>query len=280
MRFLSIFSVLVSFLFVSVANANVFLPSQKSEPVVEKSVNKVPDKIVFSSTNTIILRGAITGDTATDVTRQLFNIKGEELFLFIDSPGGSVVAAARIMAALKSSGKNVVCVAETAISAAFMIFQSCNLRLATYSAITMQHNASLAVNRKEIPNFKTFSDFIFRMLDQLNEMQSLRIGITVDELNEKTKDDWWLFSKDIVDSNVADSLVEVSCTKDAVSKKISGVIGTFTGPVNVFFSGCPVLSDIEVQRSGRRSVQELDALRESLNTKEPIRDALYGESIK
>lgn len=279
-KFFVFFVVFLSTFGLASADSSIFLPSPSTqqEEVSVQPTNLVPSDVVISGNNLILLRGPISGSTASSITEQLLTAQGKEVYLFIDSPGGSVIAASRIMASMRSSGKKVVCVAETAISAAFMILQACNVRLITYSGITMQHNASLAVGRKEIPNFQTFTQFIYRMLDITTEFQAKRIGMTTEEFTNLTKDDWWLFSFDAVARNVVDGLVTVRCTEDAIKGRVSITVQTMFGSGEFKFSKCPVLAD-PIADNQRRTRNQEEGIK-ALFSKEPIRDPLYMEDVQ
>lgn len=283
-RFISIIAAAAVSMSAQASDLEFLLPSSKTQVVQEEAAPSqgVPSQVHLTKDNTLLLRGPISDTTASSLTQDLLTVPGKEAYLFIDSPGGSVVAAARIIAAMRSSDKKVTCIAETAISAAFMILQACDVRLITYSGITMQHNASLAVGRKEIPNFKTFVEFIYRMLDITDAIQAKRLGLSVEEFKNKTKDDWWLFSLDAVSNNVVDGMTTVKCSKDAIESTTSVSVQGFLGMVFKFdFSRCPLLSEpIPAKENNFYNPEEVARAYNVLMSREPIRDPLYMEAIK
>ena len=79
--------------------------------------------------------------------------------VYIDSPGGSVLAGVKIIDQIEKY--QMSCIASKAISMGFVIFQSCHNRLVTSSSQLMQHQISFGIKdeiRKiwEIINMKYF----------------------------------------------------------------------------------------------------------------------------
>ena len=89
-------------------------------------------------------------------------IDSKEIYIYISSPGGSVMEGMKIVDLIKSlekSGRQVSCISDFSASMAFIILQSCPKRLATFSSILMQHQMSLGLEGN-IENVNTFQGHI------------------------------------------------------------------------------------------------------------------------
>lgn len=198
--------------------------------------------IVLKPGNTIALRGEVDGMSVSKLIDALFMNNSEEVYLFIDSPGGSVVDGMRFIDVMKASGKKIICIANTAASMAFSILQSCDERYITEHGVIMQHVGSYGL-RGQAPNNKSMTMFINRMFDSLNEIDAKRLGMTVDAFQKKIRDDWWLFGKDALAAKAVDGVVLVRCSKEMTEKRVSEEVATFFGSFTVIYSGCPIASD-------------------------------------
>ena len=100
-------------------------PEKKTDKNEETS-NEVKT-IKFNTTNTLTLKGVINAENTNRFLHQ-FNLKENknQLYLFIDSPGGSVEDGSKIIAEIMKY--NITCIAEKAYSMAFAILQSCTTR--------------------------------------------------------------------------------------------------------------------------------------------------------
>ena len=131
-------------------------------PVTSNDTSSDYKKLVeVNSRNLITIRGPIQSDTVTDFIHKTSNIDSEEIFIYISSPGGSVMEGLKIVDVIKSlekSGLKINCISDFSASMAFIILQSCPNRMATYSSVLMQHQMSLALkgNIENIDNYLTF----------------------------------------------------------------------------------------------------------------------------
>ena len=201
--------------------------------------------IQLTDDNHVVLRGPIDTSTASRVIREL-HTKGsdDEVYLYINSPGGSVVDGYHIVQtidALYHSGKTVKCVADTAISMAFVIFQSCPVRYARPSSILMQHQMSFGVGGP-IEHVRNYVEFVEGMENDMLLRQAARVGLTPEEFKAKTLSDWWTYGSEITANNLADEMVYVLCAESEFNRTTKVVYRTFFGDVTVHFSGCPLLN--------------------------------------
>jgi ATP-dependent protease ClpP protease subunit len=211
---------------------------------VHAESNNKNDIIHLTTDNVVTLRGEINGITASNFINEIVEYKsGEELYIYIISGGGSVISGMEIVRTindLTKNGVNVKCIANTAMSMAFVIFQTCPERYVTESSVLMQHQMSLGI-KGPIRQVTTYLDFVTAIENELEEQQSRRIGIPENVFREKVAHDWWLFGNDIVKKGAADKMVHVIC--DFIPELKDEVVATFFGDVTLTFSTCPLARD-------------------------------------
>lgn len=200
------------------------------------------DTIALEKDNTFVIRGEVTGAGMNKLSHQILESKADKVYLFIDSPGGSIFAGLKFMEAVKATDKKVICVANTAISMAFAIFQGiCSERLIMENAVLMQHVASYGLEGQEPNNF-TFSKFLHSMAVALYAGQAKRMGMSYNDFYGKIRDDWWMWGDEAIANNAADRVVSVKCSKDMLSSYSTETINVLFFTIKLKFSNCPLIS--------------------------------------
>jgi ATP-dependent Clp protease protease subunit len=196
--------------------------------------------ITLTPENSLVLRGEVRSQNMADLTHKVMSGKQDKLYLFIDSPGGSIFAGLKLVDALRATDKRIVCVANTAISMAFVIFQACDERLIMDDAILMQHVASYGLDGQEPNNF-TFANFLHRMTQRMNHMQAQRMGMTDEAFYSKIRDDWWMWGDEAVKNKAADQVVDVKCSKELINSYTTETFQVFIFTIKLKFSNCPLI---------------------------------------
>jgi ATP-dependent Clp protease, protease subunit len=199
-----------------------------------------PEKVVLTEKNLIVLRGQVTSQSTAKIAQQILSSQEEDLYLYISSPGGSILAGQSLIYAMQTSGKRVHCIASVAISMAYAITQGCTSRLVMPHSIMMQHVASYGLEGQD-PNNRTFLKFLTDMIDELEETQAARMGLKVEDFKAKTRNDWWMYGAAAVKNNAADKLAAVSCSKELAAKTYKENIQVFIFSINVTWSACPLI---------------------------------------
>lgn len=209
------------------------------------------DTITLTETNTIALTSEVDPDSVARLMDQIQRSDAKELVFYIDSPGGSVIDGLQLIDVMKASGKRFVCVANSAASMAFSIFQQCDKRLITSHAILMQHMGSYGL-QGPAPHNATLAKMAEKLFAELVAMDAARLGITPEQLYAKTRDDYWLFAKDAIKDKAADGMVGVKCDKAMADKKTKQTLYTFFGAFEVTTSGCPIIvTPLEIKPVGQ-----------------------------
>jgi len=205
------------------------------------------DKLhVLNENNFISVRGPVTGQKVSEWTQRLFEIEEDEIYLFLTTPGGSVFAGNQFISSLNSvsaSGKNIICVADIALSMGFAITQNaCPTRLIMDSSILMQHQMSGGVNG-DLKRMQNYLSFIGDVDRQMANKSANRLNLTVVEFNEKTNDDWWIYGQRNIDENTADELSNVLCHPSLIKQRYNDTFFILMWEVTMEYSRCPLARD-------------------------------------
>jgi ATP-dependent protease ClpP protease subunit len=132
---------------------------------------------------------------------------GDTLLIYINSNGGMVDAAESIMNTM--SGFKTICVADTAMSAAFEIYEACTVRVYLDRTLLMTHHHSISFGNGTIPVTEAFLAGLEGFVQEtyLLKRAANRMGMTHAELLEniqKNNGEWYIYGKDIVKYRAAD----------------------------------------------------------------------------
>lgn len=234
------------------------------------------ETITLEKDNTFVIRGEVTGNSMNKLSHQILESKADKIYLFIDSPGGSIFAGLRFMEAVKATDKKVVCVANTAISMAFAILQGvCSERLVMENSVLMQHVAAYNLEGQE-PNNYTMAGFLHSMAIALYAGQAKRMGMSYSDFYSKIRDDWWMWGKEAIANNAADRVVNVKCSKDMLKSYTIEEFQVFMFTIKLKFSQCPLISGPTVVNTPEEAVKTpgfpkaLADLLETYNTRSTV----------
>lgn len=197
--------------------------------------------IVLGTNNNVVLKGKISNKTVNKAIYEISTHPSKALYLYINSPGGSILAGNTLVSYLKTTPKSVYCIADFAASMAFTILQHCKKRYVMSNSVTMQHEASIGL-QNSVPQFLSLLKMILTMINTTEKETAGKIGITYKKYKKKTRSDWWLYGKDSVREGVADKLVTVLCTKKLTKTLHKETIRSFFSSAEVEWSGCPLLT--------------------------------------
>ena len=200
------------------------------------------DPIVLNKTNTVLLIGEVDSSSVSSVISQILATKQTEVFLYIRSPGGSVIDGAQLVNFISHSDKKINCIVDFAASMAFAITQSCNTRYILETGVLMQHMASYGLENQPAPNAHSFILLIEELIRSTVKLQADRLGMSVDAFYAKSRDDWWLFGQQAVDQHVVDSSAFIKCTQDLLDSEIKLTVMTMFGLIDVTYNGCPLIT--------------------------------------
>lgn len=130
----------------------------------------------------IHLRGEIHESMAAEMSVALQSTVGADYVVVdIDSPGGMLGASEDIMLDLIEAPQKVVCLAHTAASGAFGIFQACKLRLMVPDGVLMLHQARPIEPAKDAAALARQQADLAEINERWTKVACFRMDITLDQ---------------------------------------------------------------------------------------------------
>lgn len=167
----------------------------------------------------------LTGELSEMLTGQfiekLNSFEGDELIIFINSPGGSLKEMYEIINAMHSSNVKFTCLAQYAASASFMIFENCDKRIMIKNGVLMSHQAwgQYSGNLLSIISKASMGQ---RGWESMEKYVSTRIGMSHEEYTLKILKTWWIDENEAIKYNLIDGpITYVSCTEELSKKKFT-----------------------------------------------------------
>ena len=200
--------------------------------------------IEFKKDNFVSLRETIDEGVSSRLLSKLSLIeeKHNTIYLYINSPGGDVMAGLEIINYIKSlqeRSKQIICIAHNAMSMAFVIFQYCSQRYILYSSTLMQHQMGLSTKGK-LYDINSRMSYFNTMETVLNQDQATRLDMPLEDFTKRIQNDWWLYAEEIIKYKAADKLVSIYCAFENYDETV--VVSTMFGDVQVKYSACPLIN--------------------------------------
>jgi ATP-dependent Clp protease protease subunit len=237
--------------------------------------------ITLTESNFVSLRGPVTSTSIAEVINKLIDIDENPINIYINSNGGSVDAGMRLVSYIKSLQElnvTVNCIADTALSMGFVIFQYCDNRYITRYATLMQHQMSAGGIGGKIREINSHLEYLNSIEDILNIQQAVRIGLTLEEFNKKIDNDWWLFSENAIKANVADSIVSMRCKFSNAEEQVK--LSTMFGDIIVIYSKCPLVSNpIRIEFPKDFEKNDMEFISGSLHNNRDIYNPRYLDKL-
>lgn len=212
--------------------------------------------ITLNKRNTLVLRNVIMSDTITKVQQQANKVsqglsKDEQIYLFLDTPGGSIEAGEQLITTLQGLPQKVNTITSFAASMGFITAQSLNARYILPNGILMSHRARGGAEGQIPGELNTRVNFFTGMLDDKDAQIAARVGMNKEDYQKMILNEYWIAGQRAVTAKMADAVVLVRCDKELTEGKSTEVIQTFFGAVRVTYSDCPlVTAPLEVDFEG------------------------------
>ncbi len=229
--------------------------------------------VELTTKNLIVLRGPITAQSASKFVATFNKLEHRDevqrIYIYVNSPGGSIFAGDYITNAIGSSQKEVVVLINFAASMAFHIAQFADKKLMFPTGTMMQHHASGGPGSGEFPNVENRWDWIKRKIDMMNRKDAA--GCTKTSFSQFKKNidrDWWLLSDEAVAAGCIDAIAtQVSCSKDLSEQRVVEKLARFGMSIELTWSGCPLETypiNVKLRRVGLNRLSP-DQLKQAQN---------------
>lgn len=237
--------------------------------------------LTLEATNVVVLKGPVTDDSVSAVMKELQaasrrNPKNVDLYLVLDTPGGSIPAGMDLIDYAKALPQKVHTVTLFAASMGFQIAQNLDTRYIVNSGISMSHRATLAgldgqINGELESRYK----MIRRSVDYLDVVASQRLGMDLDTYRARILNEMWVFGFDAQEEKVADEMVLLKCG-ESLNGSYTQTFNTFFGPVDVVFNKCPLIKAPEAIIFKGGDVEVGDKANK-LKAEQEVREAFYNQ---
>lgn len=202
--------------------------------------------LVLEKKNTVALRMPVTGGTVNTLQQQVLALssklpKGEPIYLFLDTPGGSIAAGEEFITFTKGIQAEIKTVTSFAASMGYIFVQSLGERLVLPTGTLMSHRAFFGMEGQVPGEFNTRLQYWTSRIESIEAAVSTRVGLEVTPYRALIKDEYWVGGTEAVKAKHADRTVTVSCAAD-LSGTYNEAVQTFFGPVNVIWSSCPLIT--------------------------------------
>lgn len=222
------------------------------------------ENVRLEKKNTVSLREEYAGSSVDAVKAKLIDLSNrlpakEPIYLFLDTPGGSVIAGSNLMTVIHGIKNPVTVIVQFAASMGYLTTQgTTGRRLVTPDGILMAHRAYLDVDGQTPGEINTRLAFYSKMTDDLAAMAAKRTGLTAEDYQKKVVKEYWVQGQAAVADHQADAVVNVSCSADLEGTYMERLY-TFFGPIDIEWANCPLISgpvSIQMARSEFRQMSE------------------------
>jgi ATP-dependent protease ClpP protease subunit len=220
-------------------NCSAFSPSQKGKPKVcdEKS------SVMLSFRHKM-------REVGNFISKLFMTAKKPDLYLVIDSPGGSVLDGVDYIRIMPTVGCNIHTVSIEAISMGFQIAQQGVVRYMASKGTQMSHRAATSgISGQLDGELESQIAWIKSIILDLDKYVSKRIGIPLSEYKQKIVNEWWLYDTEAIDQNTADEMADIVCSPELIKETYIEEFVSIMGIKEVVWSACPLLrSPIKINR--------------------------------
>lgn len=163
------------------------------------------DRIVF-------LSGEITDETANLVVSELLylsSLNNDDIYLYINSPGGSVTAGMAIYDTMNfiESDVSTICVGMCASMAAFLLSSGKKgKRIALKNSEVMIHQP-LGGASGQATEIKIAAERIIKLKKKINEILSINTGKSLSKITKDTERDYFLDADEALEYGLVDQVL-------------------------------------------------------------------------
>ncbi|MEB3311932.1 MAG: ATP-dependent Clp protease proteolytic subunit [Snowella sp.] len=184
------------------------LPGSQYERWIDIYTRLSQERIIF-------LGQEVTDGLANRIVAFLLYLDAEDpskpIYLYINSPGGSVTAGMAIYDTMQYIKSEVItiCVGLAASMGAFLLAAGTpGKRLALPHARIMIHQPLGGTGRRQATDIDIEAREILRIRQQLNEIMAERSGQTIEKIAKDTDRDYYMSAADAVEYGLIDKVIE------------------------------------------------------------------------
>lgn len=207
---------------------------------------KDDSRIVLSKKNTLAFRDVVTSDSVKNLQREAFKMSSElapnePIYLFLHTPGGSVLAGEELISSLQALPQEVKTVTNFAASMGFITVQSLGERLILPNGTLMSHRAAGGAEGQIPGELNSRVEFWTARIRNIESKMAARLGQSLADYEARIVNEYWTSGELAVKDKAADRLVHATCASD-LSGEHESTIMTLFGPVHVIWADCPLIT--------------------------------------
>lgn len=225
-------------------NMNFSAKQLKEQGKVDLSIKDIK----LSRDNLVVFRSDVNALSAAQAQKELLDKdkklpRGAALYLYLDTPGGDIVAGNQLVDTAMSLKRPVHTITIFAASMGFNIAQRLSTRYILPSGTLMAHRATVGGVGGQIPGeFLTQVSRLYALTTKMEKQNAGRLGISFEEYTALVNAEYWVEGDDAVKQNAADALASVSCD-DSLAGTHKEQVQTFFGPVDLIWANCPAVTN-------------------------------------
>lgn len=210
-----------------------------------------PKTIILSSNNLLVLNSEVSGDSVGAIiqkARELdakLSTKSTPLYLYLNTPGGSVQSGLELIEALKGLGRKVNTITAFGASMGFQICENLNDRYILQSGILMSHRAAGefagsfgGTSPSQLDQRVHLWVQITKEMDE-NAVRRTQGKHTLESYQKAYANELWMTGQESVAQGFADEIIKVKCDK-SLSDVTSHTVSFFGLQVTYDLSDCPI----------------------------------------
>lgn len=223
------------------------LAANPSDAVVSATEVKPVEKIMLTSKNVLSLRGAVTWDSVSELQKEAIELSSkldedEIIYLVLDSPGGLISAGELLITTLKALPQEIKTITLFSASMADVIVQALGERLVVPNGEFMAHRAAGGLRGQFDGEIESRLAHYKRMFNQIETRNASRIGVDLATYKNLIVKEFWTHGTYAVEKNVADRVVNVTCSKKLINGKVKKTVRGFFRSYTLTFSECPLIT--------------------------------------
>ena len=182
-----------------------------------KQTSYTVENMKVSADSVILFNVAVMDESVNAAIDLISSSSSNTIYLVLDSPGGGVLAGARLLAYMKHSGKNIITVCGgLCASMAFQIFEAGSRRLMTEKSVLMAHPASGGATGT-IENMYELIKMYKIYVDRMDAEVAKRSGIEYSKFKALVSDNIWAETPEALALGLADGVAHLNIRESIAS---------------------------------------------------------------
>ncbi len=160
----------------------------------------------------IMLNGLITDELANSIVAQLLFLDSEnndDIYLYINSPGGSITAGMAIHDTMQyiRSDVSTICIGIAASMAAFILLSGAKGKRFILPNSEVLIHQPLGGAEGQATEIKIAAERILKLKAKINELMSQYTGQPVEKIEQDTERDYFLNAKEALKYGIVDKII-------------------------------------------------------------------------